>query len=202
MPAPPPASSRTRASALPVEERRAAIVAAALPLFMERGGTVTSREIAEAAGIAEGTIFRVFDDKHSLIEAIVDAAYDTGRVEEALDAIDRELPIELRLQRAVDVLIRRSEAIFKVTSALATMRRPEEMLLRRPPQLRGLARLLEPDAGRLACTPEKAARLLRALAWAASSRTFSEGTRLTRAEIVDHFLYGVLRDAAAGGAEC
>jgi hypothetical protein len=76
------------------------------------------------------------------------------------------------------------------------------MLLRRPPQLRGLARLLEPDAGRLACTPEKAARLLRALAWAASSRTFSEGTRLTRAEIVDHFLYGVLRDAAAGGAEC
>jgi AcrR family transcriptional regulator len=202
VPAPPPASSRTRASALPVEERRAAIVAAALPLFMERGGTVTSREIAEAAGIAEGTIFRVFDDKHSLIEAIVDAAYDTGRVEEALDAIDRELPIELRLQRAVDVLIRRSEAIFKVTSALATMRRPEEMLLRRPPQLRGLARLLEPDAGRLACTPEKAARLLRALAWAASSRTFSEGTRLTRAEIVDHFLYGVLRDAAAGGAEC
>ena len=199
MPAPPPAA-RTRASALPVEERRAAIVRAALPLFLEHGAAVTSREIAEAAGIAEGTIFRVFDDKEALIEAIVDAAYDTAPVERALDAIDPTLPIDQRLIRAVDILIRRSEAIFRVTSALAT-RRPSpgpgtgpETLPRRPPQLHALVRLLEPDTTRLATTPERAARLLRGLSWAASSRTFSEGAILTRAEIVDTFLHGILRE--------
>ena len=63
----PPTPPRVRAAALPVEERRAAIVTAALPLFLEGGARVTTREIATAAGIAEGTIFRVFDDKHALI---------------------------------------------------------------------------------------------------------------------------------------
>ncbi|MCU1430433.1 MAG: DNA-binding transcriptional regulator, AcrR family, partial [Actinomycetia bacterium] len=36
------------------------IVAATLPLLLEHGDRVTSRQIAEAAGIAEGTIFRAF----------------------------------------------------------------------------------------------------------------------------------------------
>ncbi len=199
--APPPAPSRPRASALPVEERRAAIVTAALPLFLQRGASVTTREIAEAAGIAEGTIFRVFDDKSALIEAIVEAAYDVEKVERAIDAIDRDLPLDLRVARAVDILVRRSEAIFKVTSTLATLHRPETIMARRPPQLRAIVRLLEPDAARLACSPEKATRLLRGLVWAATSRVFSDGPVLTRAEIVDLFLHGALREPR-GDAGC
>ncbi len=171
-------------------------MAAALPLFLQRGASVTTREIAEAAGIAEGTIFRVFDDKPALIEAIVDAAYDVERVERGIDAIDRELPLDQRVARAVDILVRRSEAIFKVTSALATIHRPETIMPRRPPQLRAIVRLLEPDAARLVCSPEKATRLLRGLVWAATSRMFSDGPVLTRAEIVDLFLHGVLAGAA------
>ena len=42
------------------------IVAATLPLLLEHGELVTTRQIAEAAGIAEGTIFRVFADKDEL----------------------------------------------------------------------------------------------------------------------------------------
>ena len=52
-----------RATALPPEERRSMIVAATLPLLLEHGDRVTSRQIAEACGIAEGTIFRAFTDK-------------------------------------------------------------------------------------------------------------------------------------------
>jgi AcrR family transcriptional regulator len=180
-----------------VEERRAAIVAAALPLFLQNGARVTTREIATAAGIAEGTIFRVFDDKHALIEAIVDDAFDPAPVEAALEAVDHSLPLEQRLGKAVDILVRRSEAIFQVTSALATMRRAEDRKTRQPPELRALVGLLAPDADRLTHSPEKAARLLRALIFAGSSRMFSEGPSLTRTEIVTMFLHGVCRHDAA-----
>src|SRR3954469_11968102 len=87
-------SARSRAAALPPEERRARIVEATLPLLLAHGAGLTTRQIAEAAGIAEGTIFRAFPDKESLIAAVVDAALDTSAVDAALDAIDPDLPLE------------------------------------------------------------------------------------------------------------
>src|SRR2546423_7852885 len=88
---------RARATALPLEERRSAIVAATLPLFLEQGVGVTTREIAQAAGIAEGTIFRVFDDKTALLDAVIEAALDPATTEVALRAIDDNLSFEDRL---------------------------------------------------------------------------------------------------------
>ena len=58
-----------RAEALPQTERRDQIVDAALPLLREHGRQVTTRQIADAAGIAEGTIFRAFASKEEIIEA-------------------------------------------------------------------------------------------------------------------------------------
>ena len=62
--------TRSRAAALPPEERRAAIIDAARPLLIEHGENVTTRQLADAAGIAEGTIFRVFADKDELLSLI------------------------------------------------------------------------------------------------------------------------------------
>ncbi len=107
---------RGRAAALPIEERRSAIVAATLPLFLDQGAAVTTREIAQAAGIAEGTIFRVFDDKTALLDAVMEAALDPAPTNAAIAAIDDSLPFEARLVAAVEILRQRVLYVFRVLS--------------------------------------------------------------------------------------
>ena len=79
-----PALREGRAQPLAPQDRRESILDAAVPLFMAKGADVTTREIAEAACIAEGTIFRVFEDKQALIAAVVARFMDPA---EAMGAI-------------------------------------------------------------------------------------------------------------------
>ena len=72
------------------------IVAATLPLLLEHGDRVTSRQIAEAAGIAEGTIFRAFADKDEVIAAVIEAALDPEPLEAALPTIPATLALRGR----------------------------------------------------------------------------------------------------------
>src|SRR5947207_2374501 len=65
-----------RATPLAPAARRAAIVEATLPLLRAHGLSITTRQIAEAAGVAEGTIFGVFPDKDALLQAVMEAAFD------------------------------------------------------------------------------------------------------------------------------
>ena len=74
-----------RATAMSPDDRRKAIVAALLPLLVERGEDVSTREIAQAAGIAEGTIFRVFPDKGSLMLAAAEEAINPADGQAAFD---------------------------------------------------------------------------------------------------------------------
>ena len=60
------------ATRLDSDERRKAIVAAAVPLFARKGfaGT-TTKELAEAAGISEALLFRHFPSKKHLYDEIL-----------------------------------------------------------------------------------------------------------------------------------
>ena len=75
-----------RATPLAPEDRRTAILDGAVPLLVEKGGDVTTKEIAQAAGIAEGTIFRVFPDKATLLFAAAEEAINPAGGQEAFDA--------------------------------------------------------------------------------------------------------------------
>src|SRR5450631_2111840 len=88
------ATKTRRAAALPPDQRRSMIVEATLPLLIEQGDRVTTKQIAEAAGIAEGTIFRAFGGKDEVIAAVVEAALDPEPLETALYAIPIVLPFE------------------------------------------------------------------------------------------------------------
>ena len=67
------------------DDRRKAILDALIPLLVERGGDVTTKEIARAAGIAEGTVFRVFPDKATLLFAAAQEAMNQADGEETFD---------------------------------------------------------------------------------------------------------------------
>lgn len=179
-----------------VEDRRSAIVAAAVPLFLDRGLAVRTREVAEAAGIAEGTLFRAFADKEDLVEAVIGAALDPAPLDEALDAIDRALPLEERLAAAVDVLRDRVTTFHKVLalagSALPGRLKPGGA----PDRLPRLEALIGPDADRLRLSPTEVAHLLRGMVVANVHPSFHPGPPRSSAEIVDLLLHGVAEEGA------
>src|SRR5215212_1046284 len=114
----PSTSERTRATPLPPAERRAAIVRAIGPLILEHGAGVTTKEIAQGAGISEGTIFNVFADKDELIQAVVEAALDPQPLEEQLAEIDSAQPFEARLEAATELVQRHMMHIWRLLAAL------------------------------------------------------------------------------------
>ena len=180
-----------RAAALPPDERRAAIIAATLPLLLEHGSGVTTRMIACAAGIAEGTIFRAFPDKDSLIAAVVETAFDPQPMDAALAAIDPLLPFEARLSEAVTIVQMRLTNIWKLVATLG----PANITVarRRPPNVESLIALFEPERDRLNRDPIVAAHMLRALTLANSHPALVRDEPMSPVEIVSLLLDGVRR---------
>ena len=182
---------RARAAAMPPSERRAEIVAATLPLLLAHGSAVTTRQIAEAAGIAEGTIFRVFPDKESLIEAVFESAIDTASVDAALAAIDPSLALEARLTAAVEILHRRFADILQLKTAIGMMHVSGGATTMS--DLSALAALFEPDRDQIRREPLEAAHLLRGMTIAGTHPALILDQPLSSAEIVSLFLDGVRR---------
>ena len=96
-----------RAEPLSAEERRRSILTAVIPLLIQKGSAVTSAEMAEAAGVAEGTIFRVFADKTAIINEAVRVTIDPGPTCEALAQIDPSTSLEDQLVIAARILLAR-----------------------------------------------------------------------------------------------
>jgi AcrR family transcriptional regulator len=214
-----PTGRSGRAAALPPDERRAAIVAAAIPLLRRSGHDVTTRQIADAAGIAEGTVFRAFPTKQAIIDAVLARVYDSGETIDRVRAIDRTAPLEDRVRQCAEILADRLSTVIDLMIALR-MRGPGHQdnpdgkggpgragqrhaghgrHAQHPHQkqqgdrVAAIADLLAPDADRLACPPHRAAHLLRLLTFAGTHRMINDDDPLDPDEVADVLLHGILR---------
>ncbi len=159
------------------EERREAIIAATLPLLLDRGPDISSREIAQAAGVAEGTIFRVFETKQDLIHATIHAALSPDAALDALAALPAGQSLSDRVAAVLDVLRANTARTRSLFATLFGKEGGPPPHPGKPPGnphdarqriFTGTAAALEPYTDLLRISPAAAARILSALAFTAS----------------------------------
>jgi len=141
-----------------VEQRRREIVAATLPLFEEEGFLVSTRRIADAAGIAEGTIFRVFANKDELMRAALASYLDPSDLIAQIDAIQPGLGLDDKVTTVVAIVQKSAQRLHTFMMAMRGRQlagvfpgrmAPDAPGLPGTPGTRGL-----PDAPGLTTTPD------------------------------------------------
>lgn len=175
---------------------------ATLPLLRVHGRAVTTRQIAGAAGVAEGTIFRVFASKDELVDVALAKAFEPDRLLERVDEIDLSAPLESRLVHLVGILQSRLVDTFELMRACGLVappresRDPEEVEAWRRQLVERLVTIVEADADRLTVPATRLLHILRLLTFSASHHDIADGDLLTPEEIVDVVLHGVMKETA------
>ncbi|MCP3800239.1 TetR/AcrR family transcriptional regulator [Allokutzneria sp. A3M-2-11 16] len=181
-----------------VEERRSMIVHAVLPLLVEHGPAVTTSQIARAAGIGEGTIFRAFKDKEELFDACTVEALRPDHVLDAIAEIPLDQPLEQRLTEAAEALgahLERMSALMAALHPTGKGRRSPMKLGRRESltaMREAVTELFTPDQAHLRLPADQLASLFLALLF--SGRRLSLDDGLGAHEIIDVLLHGALGD--------
>ena len=191
-----------------VEARRAMIVHAVLPLLMEHGTNVTTSQIARAAGIGEGTIFRAFKDKDELFDACTAEALRPDHALDAIADIPLDQPLADRLVEAAEALGAHLERMGALMGALHAsgrhkLRDPEQRLKDRRGSWKGgrresmavmrgaMVELFTPEKDRLRLPPEQLASLFLALLFGGRPMA-ADGDAPTTRQVVDVFLHGAV----------
>jgi AcrR family transcriptional regulator len=191
------------------EQLRETILRAAMPLMAEYD-TLTTARIADAAGIDEASLLRVFKDKDAVLRAGMDViktsvagALDPTRVLRQLDAISVAQPLAARLVQAIDALDAYYVGVRTDMEALQdSFRRPTQdtghddfrFAGRLPETQRAVAKLLAPDQEHLRLPADVLADAFLSMSLGPARTPHPQRSPLPAEHLVDLFLYGALRE--------
>ncbi|HEV7741985.1 MAG TPA: TetR/AcrR family transcriptional regulator [Pseudolysinimonas sp.] len=184
---------RERAKPLAPDERRAAIIDAVIPLIREHGRAVSTRQLADAAGVAEGTLFRAFGDKDSIIQAATDRFLDPEPLRAALRGIDPDEPTEAKVRQVLQLLRARFEGVVGFMSAIGQQGPPPGVRSARPSDgdwMALLDRVFREDE--LAVPIATLGFYIRLLAFGSAIPVFSQAKPFSNDELADLILHGVI----------
>lgn len=180
-----------------VEDRRDSILDAVVPLILTRGADVTTKDIADAAGIAEGTIFRAFADKDELIQEAVARFMDPEPTFAMLEQIDPALDLEDKVRAVVGIFRERFVGVVGVVSALGHKKPPHDH--ERDPHTDDRARsifrtLFADDVERFRIDPGLAVYFMRLLSFGTAMPMFTAERDVDSEDIVDFIMQGIAKE--------
>ena len=188
--------NRVRAQALSPEDRRAMIIRAVIPVLEKEGVEVTSRTLAEAAGVAEGTLFRAFGTKNALIEAALHAHLDPQSLLSSLRELDTELALDEVVDRIIDLLQAYFRSVMRVRALV--WNRPGGRPHSRIALVPVLAEVFDRYADQLSISADTLAAFVRMVSLSSIFPLLNEGREFSTDELARMLLYGALRGAPAG----
>lgn len=201
---------RKRVQALSPDDRRAALIQATIPLLVEHGPSVTTRQIADAAGVAEGTIFGVFPDKASLIRAAIIEVFRPEPVVAVVDSLHFIESLRDRMETIAELLMTgvatRRPLIMAIRSFAGERDRvdPEfvaQMDRGRNEIVDAITRAIEPDRALLRRSPAEVAQQL-LFSIFATAGPFTRDQPLDAKELVSLLLDGLLIRTTTGDSPC
>lgn len=210
----------SRAKPLPPDERRRALIDVTLPLLLEHGPGVSTRQIAEAAGVAEGTIFRAFASKEDLVQACLTDALVHDGLAEAVARIAPDADLHATVSALAEALADRARQVRTLVTLMhashggpgsahrqpgpssaavsstdsPTCPRPDPQAIH--DRVVGTVRAaLEPHAATLRVPPAAAASTLVAFSFGAHHGFAGDPTQADPATLTDLILHGITKDA-------
>lgn len=191
------------------EDRRAAIAEATIPLLERHGATVTTRQIAEAAGVAEGTLFKAFADKRELLMAAAARVFDTEAAVREIDAMPPAADLEAAVTGVVELMNATAVRVRRIMIAVHALAVADARPAHGPPpgpppnaeardarvhaiqELNdALTRRFDPFRDHLRIPPEALARLLLSTVMGRIPPGMSDDDPFTVPQLVDVLLHG------------